>query len=220
MREHPDSQGDRLRVLEAPAPRPTFREELWERVEAGERAATRRWRRIAIITTAIAMVATTAASVLALAGASGHVFDQTYSCTLEDIGGAGQATVGVGATSRVSSVDISTGAGFIMQNDKKKNEVTVDGGHCQTVARPIRLARSGLPSAGVVRADAQTPNAAVRLHCWVTKALVRLRVSFDGSGDPVRSTLAVRNQRTNKPIAFVQMSPPRVSLFTAPACRH
>ena len=77
MREH------RLDRLAAPPARTGFHDELWDRVEAAERAATRRWRRTSIALAVIAIGAIATATSLAAAlntGSGRSVVDRTYSC--------------------------------------------------------------------------------------------------------------------------------------------
>src|SRR5205085_5174337 len=78
-----------LHSLTAPPPRPGFRDELWERAEAAERRAAQRWRATAFVAIAGALVATSAAGVLAVRGGPGFTgtYDRTMSCPVPIQGG-------------------------------------------------------------------------------------------------------------------------------------
>src|SRR2546421_534048 len=78
-----------LSSLTAPPPRPGFRDELWERAEAAERRAARRWRATAFVAIAGALVATSAAGVLAVRGGPAFTgtYDRTMSCPVPIQGG-------------------------------------------------------------------------------------------------------------------------------------
>jgi hypothetical protein len=79
-----------LHDLVAPPPRAGFRDELWERAEAAERRAARRWRAVAIAAVACAVAATTAAGVFAVRSEASlftGTYDRTFSCPVPIEGG-------------------------------------------------------------------------------------------------------------------------------------
>src|SRR4051794_8649089 len=81
-----------LNKIPEPPESPTFFDELWRRAEMADRAAARRWRRVAIAVVAASVAAAASVGVLAAtratdAGAVAHTADATFLCTSDDQGG-------------------------------------------------------------------------------------------------------------------------------------
>ncbi len=230
----------RLGRLAAPEPRPGFHDELWERVEAAERAATRRWRRTSVALAVLALSAIAAATALAASLASSgraSVIDRTLSCATTLQGQRPVVWVQANVKTRqipVASLAVLTVpggdvviAGAPRQTTQQlsvaaaKNGFGVDDGACAPSSRHVPLAAAGLSASTTITTTFlgsfwQTCPIADRARA--DRALLHVHVTL-ADGVPTRAQLAVRNETTNKPIAYVVWTPTRVSSFFAQSCK-
>lgn len=225
---------ERLRRLVAPPAPPGFRDEVWERFQAADKASARRWRRTSIVLAAVAAAAIAAASVLAATRASvltNGVIDETLSCQARVLAQRPSIQVGgnvITAKTPVASVDLltvyrKTAQGLLVPQvafASTPNSFTVDRTVCRTSKRRVPLAPAGLPANAVV-----TPTFAGSWgNICVTadranadRVLVHVRVTVV-HGIPSRGELAVRNEETGKPVAYVVWTPTRLASFSLATC--
>jgi len=220
---------DTLERLVAPPPRAEFHDELWDRLQASERATARRWRAAAIVATALAVAATSAAGVLAFGSSAPATLDRTISCPAPDQGGvnvvrlnaqAKQRPIPVGGKLEPNPAIVFFAIGPTVNQlplislSSGKTGYSLDHSLC-TATREIPLARSGLPlsvfrtSGGVFR------------ECWVAPRItIRLRARFGSSGVPLAALLAVRSGKRQHPVAYIDWTPRRVTAYLSPICHR
>ncbi len=230
----------RLGRLAAPEPRPGFHDELWERVEAAERAATRRWRRASIALGVVAVSAVAAATALAATLASSahtSVIDQTLSCATTLQGQRPVIWVQANVKTRqipVAGFDVMTVPGGDVAVAGSPNQTSqqlavaaakdgfgVDDATCAPSTRRIPLAASGLPASTTITTTfigSFWESCAIADRARADRALLHVHVTL-ADGVPVRAQLAIRNEATGGPIAYVVWTPMRVSSFFAQSCK-
>ena len=224
MREH------RLDRLAAPPARAGFHDELWERVEAAERAATRRWRRTSIALAVIAIGAIATATSLAAAlntGSGRSVVDRTYSCVALSSGALPTVLIAayVNTQKFPGSIDMGTrpdtspgdNEAFYIDWGAGTNKLIVDPSGCQAVNRAVPLKSRGLPSNGV-----QTSTFAGGFYDTCnTNRRVDVRIRISASGDvPISAEFAVQNELNGRAIAFVNWTPHREETYLSSRCRE
>ena len=232
--EHERLLQERLQRLVAPPEPPGFADELWERVQAAEHAAAqplaadehrargrggrrgcgcdgacgdalvraheRRHRRDAVVFNA--RVGTTAEH--SGRRQRGHV---------EDACGWGHSAGPSTRRCRAFSYRRS-------RLPPPRDSFTVDRAVCKTSKRQVPLAPAGLPANPVV-----TPTFAgswgnicvIADRASANHTLVRVRVTVK-NGVPVRGELAVRDEETNKPVAYVVWTPTRLASYSLATC--
>jgi hypothetical protein len=221
---------ERLEGLNAPAPRPGFHDELWERVQAAEHAAARRWRltSIALAVVAIAAIAAATALAAALNTSSGKsVIDRTYSCVASPSGGLPSVLIAAYVTTLKypGSFDVGTNPdtspgdneAFYLDWGALKNRLIVDPTGCSPVKRSVPLKPRGLPSNGVMTSTFaggfyDTCNTTARID-------VHLRITASG-GVATSAQFAVQNERGGHPVAFVSWAPHREDTYLSSHCRE
>ena len=230
----------RLDRLAAPPARPGFREELWERVEAAERAATRRWRRLSVALAVVAAFAVAGATALAatlVSSKSPSAIDKTLSCTTSLQGQRPVIWVQANLKSRlipVSSVDVLTNpaansvvAGQQTQQSQQlavaaaKDGIGIDDVTCVPSTRRVPLARSGLHAAPTITTTfigSLWQSCVLANRPRADRALLHVHVTLSG-GIPTNAELAVRNEVTNAPVAYVVWTPTRVVSYFAATCK-
>lgn len=238
---------DALGRIVAPAPSPSFHDGLRDRIQASQRARVRRWRAVALVTTAAAIAAASAVGVLAVGRASGGAttVDRTLSCRLPTVLGGTRFQVyarvdepavhqlgktlprpgGVGVDNGYQPEHLYAAASKLIGVEMPGYTINVvkdgylfDKDYC-TSARPIPLARSGLPSLGVF---SRAGNVGFNIECNVGAAppTIRMRVVLAKPGTPVAAQLVVRAGKAQRPVAFVDWTPTRVTAFASPACQQ
>ncbi|HET7572705.1 MAG TPA: hypothetical protein VFJ77_08585 [Gaiellaceae bacterium] len=210
---------ERLARLAPPPRRRGFEDELWERVQARERAAARRWRLASVALAAVAVAATAAAAVLATARAPGATIDRTFACTTQVQGGL--HTFALEAWPRdpqlpAAGVRLTTRTQTLMAfNTFGRQPLAVDGSGCRAVRRTVPLSPAGLRSAGSFGVG----YVHFSTRCLLGgRVLVHLRLRTDGRGRPVAAQLALRLEKRNRPVAYVRWSPKRVVASVTPSC--
>ena len=103
----------------------------------------------------------------------------------------------------------------------QRNQINVDSRACRRVslARPVPFSRAGLPLTARLRADPDD-NVETTFTCTPERLLIRLRVTFDSTGNAAAATVVVANAGTGRRIALVREQPPQLYAYTAPVCRH
>jgi hypothetical protein len=222
-------------------PRAGFYDELWERIQARERAAARRWRAVAVVAIATALGATTAAGVLAFGRASNGVIDQTVSCPVPERGGVNLVNVFArvkGAPPSLihgkrvpnpATVEVDAGRTLLMNagvpliyqatyagaSTAYKGGYTFDRQVCKP-ARPIPFSSAGLRAGGTFTG---THGGGIARECWLAPvATVRLRVRLGRSGLPVSAELVLRSGAKLQPAAYIKWTPTLVRAWLAPSC--
>jgi hypothetical protein len=216
-------------------PEPTeFFDELWHRAEMADRAAARRWRRVAIAVVAASLAAAASVGVLAATRSTGvsaaaHTVDATFLCTADDQGGVNLFKLDVDVLKGsglflVSSTNVEILAPFELPQQagtKATPAQLLDGklnfepANCaRATPRKIPLERRELPLKG--RLAGYSPVA----NCWVAKAYFRERVTFDSKNRATRTIFAMANAHTGKPLVFGEAGAARATVYAASACRH
>ncbi len=182
---------------------------------------------------AVAAAAIAAASVLAATRTSvltNGVIDETLSCQARVLAQRPSIQVGgnvITAKTPVASVDLPTvyrkAQGLLVPQvafASTPNSFTVDRTVCRTSKRRVPLAPAGLPANAVV-----TPTFAgswgnicvMADRANADQVLVHVRVTVV-HGIPSRGELAVRNEETGKPVAYVVWTPTRLASFSLATC--
>jgi hypothetical protein len=215
--------------LDVPPARPGFHDELWDRIQLVERVAARRWRRASIVLAVVALAATSAAGVLAfprLERGGTTVVDRTYSCATAVSSGVGSvrlsAYVSITAT-RPGFVELQSGNKIVnhqvvplLQLGTGKTPLAVDASLCRRTTRAVPLRASGLPSAGVFTASFL---GGFDDDCIASgRVLVRARMTLSG-GVATRAEVAVRNEKSGTPIAFLAWSTTRMPAYISARCK-
>jgi hypothetical protein len=217
----------------APARPPTFLAQLQRRIEVAERA--RRRRRAALLAVAAALVAAALAAggVAAFQTGRAKTVDDSYTCTVQEQGGIPVVHVKAYAHYRFrnngKTFSFPPLAGFY---DRLQNNLGTVGqakhgyGHVPeplcTSAGTVPLARSGLPLLGVYRNGSPGlggGNGGNGAECWVAEHVaIRLRIAVDKQDVPVSAQLMLRSGRKQRPVAFVEWTPARVTVYASDAC--
>jgi hypothetical protein len=226
-----------LERVPVPAERSRFLDELWQKAEAGERRAARRWRRTSVVLAVIIVAAGTAAGVLAVGRAGGaKVVDRTIGCrvvTNLDSGTLELAAqvrlppryAGGGVISQPGSVTASSpqllyaaASSNIFANGRTaKSGYYFDESICQN-AHAIPFVHTGLSSLGDFSRAGQTEFSEACDVARNSMVTVRLRVVLDSAGAPTAARLAIRAGRRQRPAAFVDWTPAAVRAWVAPGC--
>jgi len=229
MPERDDVVRAALERHDLPRERAGFFDEIWEAVQAREHAAAVRWRRVSAVLAAVAAAAVTAAGVLAAPHTS-NVADSTSTCLLGVQGGLPVFDIGAeplsppigadgfripGNVTMTSSGSLFDGTKLFVAQGGAKGYL-LDSSACKDGGRRIPLAADGLAPAGTFKTGYQ----GVDIRCLVaTRITLRVRLTTSSKGLPTRVQLAVRNARTNKPLAFVDWTERVVRAYASRACR-
>ena len=203
-------------ALLAPPPQERFRRDLWVRIRALERSRHRRLRATAILSTAVILTAASAAGVLAVHRTSSSSVEARLSCS------AASSIAGfvVSTTINAQYVDASIGTGstYILWTHKPHHEGTVwiNRSYCTKSTAVVPLAASGLKSPSLLTVP---PSETETVRCDVTHVLVGFRATFNARGLPTAFTIAVRNQRSGKPVEFVNASRNRMTTYLGSVCQ-
>ena len=238
-----------LERLVAPPARSGFHEELWDRIEARERAAARFWRTVAVAAFAVAAAAVSAAGVLAFGSGSATVVDRTLSCPVAPNGQIALFAHVKGPSIRVHEASVPSGKlvprPALVELDTGRG-VIVNGGLVQIVQTTLAGAYAGesltakagytldggecssvkaipLASSGLRSAGVFTGGGAAGVYreCSVAQpATFRMRVTLAKNGLPVAVKLAVRSGKKLRPVAYVDWTPKRVRAWLAPSCQQ
>jgi len=222
-----------LNRIPEPPESPTFFDELWRRAEMADRVAARRWRGVAIAVVAASITAAASVGVLAAthstgAAAKAHTVDGTFLCTSDDQGGVNlfklDADVLKGSGLFVVwSTTVEILAPFELPQQAGSKATTaqlLDGklhfepANCTRARSTVPLERRRLPLKSRLAGYSSAAN------CWVAKAYFRERVTFDSKNRAIRTTIAMANGRTGKPLVFAEAGASRATVYAASACRH
>jgi hypothetical protein len=223
-----------LRDLVAPPARHDFRERLWERAAERDRIVARRWRAVAIAAVAAATAAVSAAGVLALGtgadASAARTFDETRSCPVAIQGGLPVAMLSAHSTlTQRNNGQVFTMVSFTGLADRNGHTLGGVSGVAHgfgwadelcTRAKPIPLARSGLPLYAIFepgeRGLGSWDSGAA---CWVASRIsVRIRAAIDAKDRATSATLVLRSGRKLRPIAYVEWRPRRVAVYMSDDC--
>ena len=232
-----------LERIAAPPPSPGFHDDLSDRIQASQRTSARRWRTVALVTTVAAIAAASAAGVLAVGSASGGTttFDRTLSCQVItqldsadvyfsasvkgppviDNGGAFPQPGYVEASAEHTLIATATTLKkiFVSPGNTVNSGYFFNNAVCKT-APAIPLSRSALPSLGVFSHAGYTGRVESCLVAANSLATVRMRVVLSASGAPVAAQLAVRAGKHQRPLAFIDWTPTRFTMFASAACQQ
>jgi hypothetical protein len=213
-----------------------FFDELWERAPQRERAEARRWRRAAMAMSVVALAAVTVAGVLVAApSAAQNVVDRTVQCT--NLMKGGLPVFNVYATpSGDPSVDENGKLHQLPSGFRPANGLTVQTGdvldtlalsslvsgysldrrQCVPAKARLKLAPQGLPHALKVRLNDFRP---FNRRCTdVAKIALRIRITNDAFGAPLRAQLLVVRAKSQKPLIYVDWSRQEVDSWAADSC--
>ena len=227
---------ERLEELVAPPARERFREELYERAAARERVVARRWRLGAIVATVVAVAAASGAGVLAFGRgpALAGTVDRTVSCPVAVAGGVPVFTLRAepatttklfGKLAEVAAqLHVQTGlAGFGTSTELVGLTSFARGWAdpdptCRKAAQ-IPLARSGLPHVGDFTRNGPGLDGDSGVRCLSGSSItMRIRVKLAGGSQPVAAQLAIRTGKKQRPLAYVDWTPNRISVYTTGDC--
>jgi hypothetical protein len=225
----------RLDDLRAPPAGAGFHAELRRRTEAADRTAHRRHRIAAGVAIVAGLVVVSAAGVSAFRDAAQlQPVAATFTCTVPDTGGVNRVDVIArvrGPASNYGGVRLPNPAEALFGTADNGPNVTdlvaarelangfgANDALCHRGGRSIPLARSGLPSAGVVRG---TRGDTIQKECWLASTVtIRAAVAYGKGNKPVRAQLALRSGKALRPTAFVDWTPTRVAVFASAACNQ
>lgn len=225
-----------LEGMPVPADRPGFFDELWEQVQARERAAARRWRRIALVLALVAAAAISSAGILATAPTPKNVVDLTAVCHSGIQGGlpvfkvlanpSGPPPPGdVGAAHPPPGFKVATGVSIedglqeqLLSFSSQFSGYQLDRRRCASDKHHVDFSRKGLESAGVYHFGDYVSLA--RRCLGYTRFVFRVRIVSSDEGAPQSAKLAVVSAKTGKPLMYVQWSQQVATGYAAPACRQ
>jgi hypothetical protein len=224
----------KLEDLHAPPARPEFREELRRRIETGERLARGRRRAAALVAVVAALVIASAASVSAFRQGTKPA-NATYVCTVPQIGGIYR----VDAVARVRGPATNSGGVMIPNRaeatfsaaspmspqgtslvglDEYPNGYGSSDQLCHATHATVPLTQTGLHSVSRVSG---TKGATISKECWLAPTVtIRAHVAYNNSGVPTSAQLVLRSGKKLRPAAFIDWTPTRVSVYTAPSCNQ
>jgi hypothetical protein len=215
-----------------PPERDSFFEDFWLLAESRERAAARRWRRVALALAVVAFGSLTAAAVIAAPFRSTDVHDDTMVCDTLTQGGLKVFNVAANATRTkqqgwspalmVSRLLLTTGG----DPDYGTRLVGIADGTkgyiqnrelCKEVHSPLALGPRSLPLLDTLRPS----DVWGRYHrCLLPGRLViRSRVTTASSGVPKNARLGVELQKRHRPLFYVEWSPSRVKIWGVASCK-
>lgn len=239
-----------LSDLAPPPQRPNFHTELWDRIEAAQRATARRLRLTVAAALCVALAGATAAGVLAFGDRAGAVIDRTLACPVSRNGELalfahvkGPATFVhepslPGGGKRIphpSLLELDANRGVLMNGGLMQiaettyaglydgASVTQKAGY--TLDGNVCQAAKTIPFSSVGLRSAGTfsggQGAGVYRECAVAQpATFRLRLTLGKSGLPTSARLILRGGKKLHPVAYVEWAPDRVRAWLAPGCRQ
>jgi hypothetical protein len=211
---------DVLEQVELPAESPTFFAEFWRRAELERRRAARRRRGLAAALSVVALAAATAAGVFAFGASGTSSLDETYDCTAIQQNEINLIMFDLFTGPKIGAVAVWSAHLPILRNSyPKTNQINVDSRACRKVSRSVPFSRLGLPLTANMRADADN-NVEATFTCTPKRVLIRLRITFDSTGNAAVATVVVANARTGKRIALIREQPPHLVTYVGAACRH
>jgi len=222
---------ERLDELVAPPAGRDFHAELWERIDARERASRRRRRAFAAVVVAAALVTMSAAGVFAY-GEQTKPLDRTLSCPVPEQGGVNVLHL----TAHVKGPPLHFGSrtapnpaiALLVAGNPSTTQLqyvgvsSLRGGYVfdQTVCRTapaIPLVRAGLPLAGIYRGS---DSSGIDRECWFAAVVsVRLHVSLGRGGAPVAAQIAIRSGAKQRPAAYIEWTPTRIRAYVSSSCQ-
>jgi hypothetical protein len=215
-------RGSLFRIVTPPAS-PDFHDRLAAAIQARERRAARRWRRVSAVLAVSTIAAGTSAAVLAFARGS-TVVDQTLQCAVEAHGGvpylnliAGPTMPGTQAgTSFPATMSLRTGDSTqLLAFDTAHSGLVLDNTTCRATKK-IALARAALPPSGVFKGGG---GLGLNFSCYLAGPVIfRLRVVRDQAGTPTSATLAAQIGKHHRPLAYVVWTPRRVTAYASTRC--
>jgi hypothetical protein len=201
----------------------------WCAIESGERRALRTWRRLAVASALVALVAVgSAAAVLTRPqSAAARVVEATVSCAAQPRAGLHKITVngGVAVPGRYPgdvslwSVEKQAAGKIVSQIEfaSTLDSVIVDRAVCKPSRAVVPLVPAGLPSNGVI-----TPTFLGTFQDYCTlgsaRVLVHYRVTLGPNG-AVAGKLAIRaDDKRHTPIAYIDWRPAKMPSFLSSRC--
>ena len=217
-------------------PRPrerTSTRELWERIDARERASRRRRRAFAAVAVAAALVTVSAAGVFAYGEQTTPARPDAFvpgaragrrERALPDGArqGAADGTT-ARSRSRARRSRSSRAANPVTQLQyvgvtSVQRRLSTSTRACATPRRAIPLARAGLPAGGRLhglrQARASTGSAGSR-----RRSSIRMHVTLGRSGAPVAARIAIRSGAKQHPVAYIDWTPTRITAYVSPSCQ-
>jgi hypothetical protein len=224
-----------LHDLVAPAPRPRFREELWERAQEQERSAARRWRLVAIAAVVVAAAAVSgAAGVLAHTEQAAVTVDRTIACPVPVQGGVPVFHLYAQARGKMmfrGKLQTSAAQTLVTVGDNgvatrtDYAAVTSFAGGFSMDSRICRAApRASFDCTGLKKDADYLPNQAglgglFGARCFSGTAItIRLRARTSPSGAPVWARLVVRTGKKQRAVAYVDWTPDKVTPYLSGDC--
>jgi hypothetical protein len=237
MNERDDVVRRALERLHVPPESSGFFDELWERAQAREQAATRRWRRISLALAVVALAAIASAAVLAAApSAATNVIDVRGVCPSGIQGGLPVFTVHAEPGDRPepgASPIPHPPPGFFVQYSVYLTTVGLEGrffglsslfsGYqldrrgCPATRARIDLSHKGMANEGTfVHGDYTS----FHQRCVdVARFAFRVRITTNTDGVPTKAELAVVRAKTGTPLVYVLWTPEKVTGWSTPRCQ-
>lgn len=182
--------------------------------------AARRWRGIGVVLAVATIAAASAAGVLAFHRATPKTVDVRVVCTpASSIAGF---VFGAGMDGRAASATVSTGTVYYIfgANLHHPGIIWVDPHFCVKTTASIPFSANGLGQPSVLTVTKQQPNEGEEIRCFAPHILIRLRETFDATGKSTAVALALRNERTSRPLAFITATTRRMTTYFAPSCQR
>lgn len=225
----------KLDDLHAPPARPEFRDELRRRIETGERLSRGRRRAAALVAVVAAIGIASAASVSAFRQGTRPPSNATYVCTVPQTGGVyrvdavarvrGPATNDGGvlipnrAEATFSAASPMTPQGTSLVGlDEYPNGFGSSDHLCRAAHADVPLTHTGLRSVSAVRG---TKGATISKECWLAPTVtIRAHIAYNRAGVPTSARLVLRSGKKLRPAAFIDWTPTKVTVYTAPSCNQ
>jgi hypothetical protein len=225
-----------LEQMHVPPDPPQFFDELWERVQARERAAARRWRRISLVLALVAAGAISSAGILAAAPTPRNVVDLRAVCQAGPQGGLPVFTVlgipsgpppagAVGPAHPPPGFKVASGVSIedglqaqILSFSSLFSGYQLDRRRCGAEKRSISFSHSGLDPVGTFHFGDYV---SVGRRCLgFARFAFRVRITTSDQGLPEKAQLVVVTTKTRKPLVYLQWSQQTVTGYAAPKCRN
>ena len=201
---------------------PQFFDELQDRLARGERDAVRRWRWTAIVAVAVATPSRSAANVV----------DLTVQCPTLLKGGVGVFSVFAEPTGNppsesgrikppppgftIDGMTVETGdVAYVLRLTSLVAGYQLDRRQCLPSRTKLTLGPNGLPKHVTLRVG----NNEYGERCAdVPKIAMRLRITNDGFGAPIRAQLLVVRAKSGTPLIYIDWGRKQLTAWDRPDC--
>jgi hypothetical protein len=212
-----------------PEESPDFFEEFWAMAEDREHRAARRWRRIALAASVVAVLALTTAVVVAAPLGRTSVVDETMTCSVGTDHGHPifaltanpRRPTSPTAYAASAAMLLTTGGDFFYGTKLLTLDETMQGSSanrslCTKGGPSVPLKAKGLRLRIVLGADAHSAHV---VHCERGgKIVFHVRMTMSAKGTPTHAQIAVHTAKSNTPAIYADWSAHHLTMYGAEIC--